>query len=117
MPSPYPKYRPSFTPEELDEARSVVSRHSAPHNQVLRAKMVLILTADPSIGNTALAQQVGVHYQTVCKWRRRCATEGFGLQDHARSGRPSANSPTAGGSRQSRGVSTARPARASPVSV
>lgn len=93
MPSPYPKYRPSFTPEELEKARAVFGQHTAAHTHVVRAKMVLILAEDPSIGNDALAEQAGVHYQTVCKWRKRWATEGFSLQDQPRSGRPSAFSP------------------------
>lgn len=97
MPSPYPKYQPTFTREEVEQARSVIGHHSAPHNQVVRAKMVLILAQDPSIGNDELAEQAGVYYHTACKWRKRWATEGFSLQDHPRSGRPAAFSPSAGG--------------------
>lgn len=93
MPSPHPKYHPLFTPEELDQARQLIRQHNAPHAQVVRAKMVLILAEAPKIGNDALAFRAGVHYNTAWKWRKRWATVGFRLRDEPRSGRPSAFSP------------------------
>ncbi len=93
MPSPYPQYHPEFTQEELDQAQQVIRQHHAPHAEVVRAKMVLILAEDPKIGNDALAEQVGVHYNTAWKWRKRWATNGFRLTDEPRSGRPSDFSP------------------------
>ena len=95
MPSPYPKYQPIFTSEEVEQARTVMGQHTAPHNQVVRAKMVLILAKHSSIGNDELAEEAGVHYHTACKWRKRWATEGFSLQDRPRSGRPATFSPSA----------------------
>ena len=93
MPSPYPKYHPEFTSEELEQVRQVIRQHTAPHALVVRAKMVLILAETPKIGNDALAFRVGVHYNTAWKWRKRWATRGFRLTDEPRSGRPSDFSP------------------------
>ena len=53
MPSPYPQYQPEFTSEELAQARQVIRQHNAPHTLVVRAKMVLILSEAPKIGNAA----------------------------------------------------------------
>ena len=65
MPSPYPQYQPEFTPEELAKAQQVIRQHNAPHALVVRAKMVLILSEAPKIGNAALADEAGVHYNQV----------------------------------------------------
>ena len=93
MPSPYPQYQPEFTPEELAKAQQVIRQHNAPHALVVRAKMVLILSEAPKIGNAALADEAGIHYNTAWKWRKRWATDGFRLTDDPRSGRPSIFSP------------------------
>ncbi len=93
MPNPYPHYQPEFTPEELAQAQQVIRQHNAPHALVVRAKMVLILSEAPKIGNAALANRAGVHYNTAWKWRKRWATGGFRLTDDPRSGRPSDFSP------------------------
>ncbi len=93
MPSPYPKYQPVFMSEELAQARQAIRQHNAPHALVVRAKMVLILSEAPTIGNAALANAAGVHYNTAWKWRKRWATGDFRLTDDPRSGRPSDFSP------------------------
>ncbi len=107
MPSPYPQYQPEFTSEELAQARQVIQQHNAPHTLVVRAKMVLILSEAPKIGNAALADRAGVHYNTAWKWRKRWASGEFRLTDAPRSGRPSDFSPTANRSSQSNCLSIA----------
>jgi transposase len=53
----------------------------------LRAQIVLAAAAGST--NAAIAAQVGVHVDTVRKWRRRFAATGLaGLKDARRSGRP-----------------------------
>ena len=49
MPCPVPKYRPTFSSEELDRARDVVSRRNAPHAMVQRAKLALLLAEAPAM--------------------------------------------------------------------
>jgi transposase len=58
-----------------------------PYRDRLRAQIVLAAAAGKA--NAAIAAQVGVHVDTVRKWRRRFAAAGLaGLKDAPRSGRP-----------------------------
>lgn len=59
----------------------------AEHRMVIRARIVLAAAASRS--NAAIAAEVGVHVDTVRKWRRRFHQHGLdGLTDRSRSGRP-----------------------------
>ena len=61
--------------------------YTAPHAEVVRAKIVL-LAAD-GLENTQIAARLDVHVGVVCRWRKRFAQEGMGgLADRQRSGRP-----------------------------
>ena len=67
----------------MTRARSV----RGPFRDRLRAQIVLAAAAGST--NVAIAAQVGVHVDTVRKWRRRfAATRLAGLEDAPRSGRP-----------------------------
>lgn len=73
-----------------DEQRLALERlshkASAPYRQVLRARIVL--AADDGNSNVAIADDLGVHVDTVRKWRRRLCWHGLGgLTDRPRSGR------------------------------
>jgi transposase len=74
-----------------DAARVELQRrarcYSAPHAEVVRAKIVL-LAAD-GLENTLIAARLDVHVGVVSRWRKRFAQEGMnGLADRQRSGRP-----------------------------
>jgi transposase len=59
---------------------------TAAHRDVIRARIVL--AAAEGAANTEIAAEVGVHVDTVRKWRRRFAMAGLsGLEDRPRSGR------------------------------
>ena len=59
----------------------------AEHRQVLRARIVL--AAADGEPNAAIARRLGVHADTVRKWRKRfCQQSVAGLADRPRSGRP-----------------------------
>jgi transposase len=67
--------------------QSVSRALSAPYRQVVRARIVL--AAADGTGNAAIAGHLGVHVDTVRKWRRRYCEQGIeGLADAPRSGRP-----------------------------
>jgi transposase len=69
------------------ELRRRACCYSAPHAEVVRAKIVL-LAAD-GLENTVIAARLDVHVGVVCRWRKRFAEEGMsGLADRRRSGRP-----------------------------
>ncbi len=69
------------------ELRRRARCYSAPHAEVVRAKIVL-LAAD-GLENTVIAARLDVHVGVVSRWRRRFAAEGLGgLADRQRSGRP-----------------------------
>src|SRR5215203_2217342 len=77
--------------------------YTAPHYQVVRAKIVL-LAAD-GLENTVIADRLDVAVQLVSKWRKRFHQEGLdGLKDRQRTGRPRAFSPCSGGDGQGAGL-------------
>lgn len=64
----------------------------AEHRQVLRAR--IILAAGQGHPNAAIAADLGIHVDTVRKWRKRYARDGLaGLKDLPRSGRPTVFTP------------------------
>lgn len=74
------------TPEEsVLRARARSSRSA--YRDVLRARIVLAAAAGTE--NASIAADLGIHVDTVRKWRRRFAADGLpGLDDLPRSGRP-----------------------------
>ena len=74
-----------------DEARgrltALARSRTAPHRQVLRARIVLAAAA--ALPNAVIARQLSLSQDTVRTWRDRFATQGLaGLADRPRSGRP-----------------------------
>ncbi len=107
MPSPYPAYQLQLAPADVAALERVVRRPTSEQRLVQRAKLALLLHAQPTLGNAAAGRQLDQHPNWVYKWRKRWATEGFalaGLADRPRSGRPPRVSPPGPGDRQSRGL-------------
>lgn len=88
MPIPRPKHQPRFSEEQLAEARRLAAKRSAPLRLVVRARLTLALAAQPEASHEEIAEACGVDRDTVYKWRRRWATDGWSLEDAPRSGRP-----------------------------
>ena len=78
---PGPKLPPvEMTAEERAALERVVRRHTTGQQLAERARIVL-LAAD-GLSNSAVARTMGIHLDTVRKWRRRwCATRGVPLGD------------------------------------
>jgi hypothetical protein len=95
MSGPTPKYQPTFTIEQLEEARRLAACYQAPHVHVQRAQMALTLAAQPDISNPELGRQVNAHPNTIFKWRKDWTVHSFHLEDHPPSGRPPIFSPNA----------------------
>ena len=83
-----PKYQPTFTIEQLEDAQHLATCYQAPYVQVQRAKMALTLAEHPAISTPELGRQIDAHPNTVFKWRKAWTLHGFHLEDHPRSGRP-----------------------------
>jgi len=99
--------RSPFVIELSSQDRAVLEQraraYTAPHHQVVRAKIVL-LAAD-GLENTVIAGRLDVRVQQVSKWRKRFFEQGVsGLADRPRTGRPQAFSPCGGGGGQGAGL-------------
>lgn len=85
-------YRIELTDEERARLRVLARSYSAPHRDVVRAKIVL-LAAD-GLSNEEIAARLDTPHQIVSKWRQRFYEQRLtGLQDRPRSGRPPAFPP------------------------
>lgn len=100
MRGPTPIHRPTFTPDQLAACTRLAQQHSAPQAQVARARLALLLHAEPTVGHATAARRLGRHPNWVRAWRRTWATTGFRLADRAGRGRKPAFSPSGGGDRQ-----------------
>jgi Winged helix-turn helix len=86
MPSQSP-FRIEPTKDERAILRKRAGAHTAPHWEVVRAKIVLL--ASEGTSNKEIAKRLYTSPQTVSKWRKRFHEEGLGgLEDRPRSGRP-----------------------------
>ena len=72
---------------DIDVLTARASSARAEHRQVIRAQ--IILSAAQGQANAVIAADLGLHVDTVRKWRKRYAAHGLaGLKDLPRSGRP-----------------------------
>ena len=104
MPLPVTRHQIQFTEAQLAHARKIAAARVAPHREVLRARLTLVLAEHPTIQHAEAAERCGLHPDTVYEWRRRWAREGWSLKDAPRSGRPRAFSPAGNDPGQSPGV-------------
>jgi hypothetical protein len=108
MPGPAPTHRPTFTPAQLAECERLVRQHTAPQLQVARARLALLLHAEPDLDHVAAARRLGRHPNWVRGWRRAWAREGFRLADKPGRGRKPAFPPAGGGDGQGARLRAAR---------
>jgi hypothetical protein len=84
---PKPRWKVALTAPEYRELQRLARRRTAPHAEVVRAKILLLAYEHPEWSNAAIARAVGCTDWTVRKWRRRCRA-GPTLQDAPRPGGP-----------------------------
>ena len=108
MPGLLPQYRPSFSASQRQEAVTLLRKRRAPQSEALRARLALLLAENPTITSPEAARRLGMHEQTVRKWRRRWAKEEWSLQDRPRPGRPVVFSLDRARGRQGRRLRVAR---------
>ncbi len=84
-----------LTPQESRELRLTVRRQKAPHCEVVRAQMILLLVSGESFAATS--RKVGKARRIVYKWAKRFLVARLaGLKDKPRSGRPARFPPDRG---------------------
>jgi|SRR5215831_15072745 len=93
MSGPLPSYRPLFPPAFVAQAQGIVRQRTVAYHLRQRARLVMLLQADPLLSNTRAAAEVHLHPNTVRYWRRRWALGEFGLADAPGRGRKSGFSP------------------------
>jgi predicted ArsR family transcriptional regulator len=94
MPGPKPESQPRFSRKEIRQAEKIARRRSAPHKYVWRARLALALSKEPTLRSPEAARRLGVHAQTVRRWRQRWVAEGFSVEDKPHPGRPPSFSPS-----------------------
>lgn len=99
-------YEIELSDAEREELESVARRYTAPYQEVVRAKIVLL--ASDGYSNCEIAARLDTSRQIVSKWRQRYFEErANGLADQERSGRPPTFSPSGHRANQSLGLRTA----------
>ncbi len=82
----------SVTAGDRRRLTKLASSRTAPHQQVIRARIVL--AAECGLSNNAISRRLGISVDTVRCWRGRYGDHGLaGLADRPRSGRPPCLSP------------------------
>lgn len=82
-------YVVTLTESDRETLQARLRAATTPQRDVLRARIVL--AAADGDANAQIARDLGVHLDTVRKWRRRYCTDGLdGLRDLPRPGRPPA---------------------------
>ena len=76
-----------------------------------RARLALLLHAQPALDNPSAGRLLGKYENWVRYWRRTWAQEGFRLADNPGSGRKPAFSLSGRGHGEGAGLRTAHPAR------
>jgi Homeodomain-like domain len=101
MSGPLPVYRPLFPAAFVEQAQRSVRQRTVAYQLRQRARLVLLLEADPLLSNLRAAAAVHLHPNAVRYWRRRWALGEFGLADAPGRGRKSGFSPAGASSGQS----------------
>ncbi len=82
----------SLSKKEKVELSALTRKHNLPQGFVRRVRIVLL--ADEGIENLEIAARLGLHRNSIAKWRSRYQREGIaGLEDKARPGQPPKYSP------------------------
>ena len=79
-----PSYRPEFPPTFLEQAEKLAWQRTVPSQVRQRAALVLLLSQQPLLSNSEVAQRVPLHPRSVRRWRHRWATEDCCLDDKQR---------------------------------
>ena len=102
MPLPTPHYQPSFTEADLAQAQAVVRRPTSRQDHARRARLALLLAAEPTLSNPEAGRRIGLHPNAVRYWRKAWCAGPFRLTDRPGRGRKPRLSPLSGDRGESR---------------
>jgi hypothetical protein len=102
MPWSAPHYQPSFSEADLACARDVARRNTSRQDHARRARLVLLLAAEPALSNPEAARRIGLHPNAVRHWRKVWCQGPFRLTDLPGRGRKPRLSPLGGDGGESR---------------
>ena len=68
---PKPRHKVALTAPEYRSLKHLARLRTAPHAEVVRAKILLLAYEHPDWSNAAIARAVGCTDRTVRKWRQR----------------------------------------------
>ena len=89
-------YEIRLTADETKILKVTARRHTLPHREVVRAKIVLY--AAEGLSNQEIGDRLDTPREVVSMWRKRFHDKRLdGLEDKPRSGRPARFSPLRGG--------------------
>jgi Homeodomain-like domain len=92
MPGPSPA--PCTFPNELVQvALDTVRRRTVAVQVVQRFRLALLLHEQPDMKNDGAAKEVGLSARQVQRWRSRCATGDYSIEDYTGRGRKPVFSP------------------------
>jgi Homeodomain-like domain len=84
---PKPRHKVALTAPEYRALKRLARLRTAPHAEVVRAKILLLAYEHPDWSNAAIARGVGCTDRTVRKWRHR-SRAGPTFKDAPRRGAP-----------------------------
>jgi hypothetical protein len=84
---PKPRDKVALTAPEYRALKRLARRRTAPHAEVVRAKILLLAYEHPDWSNAGIARAVGCTDRTVRKWRQR-SRAGPTLKEAPRRGAP-----------------------------
>ena len=90
----------TFSDEFLQEARRVVRQRSVAVQTVQRFRLALLLHGQPTLGNAAAAEAVGLSARQVQRWRQRWSAGDWSVADREGRSRKAAFSPAGTSHRQ-----------------
>jgi len=93
MPGPAPKFQPEFPAEFVEHCHRVSKQRTVAHRRWQRARLVVLLDANPRLSNVEAGHEVGLSDQAVRKWRRRWNAGDCSLDDRPGRGRKPVFSP------------------------
>jgi hypothetical protein len=96
MPLAAPHYQPTFAEADLAHARDVMRRPTSRQDHARRARLALLLAAEPALSNPEAARRVGLRPNAVRHWRKVWCAGPFRLTDLPGRGRKPRLSPRSG---------------------